>query len=178
MRETETKILGVNPRTIAARLKKLGARQTQKTRLVVDWYRLKGVTEGTDPWFLRIRTGTGKSEVTWKAHSKILGASRSHKEINLDVPSHELTGQLFESIGLEHYAHQEKDRTSWNLKRWSFDLDQYPNMPAYLEIEAPSEKSIQAAITLLDLTGHRAMPEGERTLIQREYGLDWYNMRF
>ncbi len=179
MKEIETKILDVNPRGIKARLKKLGAKQIQKGRLVVDWYGPKGLTHaGDDPWFLRIRTGGGKTEITWKAHSKVLGASRAHKEINTLLSSHAEAGALLEAIGLERYGHQEKDRISWVFKNWRFDLDQYPKMPAYLEIESNSEKNVQAAIKLLKLEKHRAMPEGERTLIQREYKLDWYDMRF
>ncbi len=179
MHEIETKILDVQPRSLTAKLKKLGAKETLKTRLIVDWFGPKGLTHaGDDPWFMRVRTGSGKTEITWKAHSKVLGASRSHKEINVGVSGHQQACALLEAIGLENYAHQEKDRTSWTLKNWKFDLDRYPQMPAYLEIESGSEKSVQAAIKLLGLQKHRAMPEGERTLIQREYKLDWYDMRF
>ena len=179
MHEIETKILNVSPRAIAARLKKLGARQTLKTRLVVDWFGPRGLTHaGDDPWFLRVRTGAGKTEITWKAHSKILGASRSHKEINVAASSHEQACAILTAVGLENYAHQEKDRVSWTLKRWKFDLDKYPKMPGYLEIESSSEQNIQKAIALLGLIKHRALPEGERTLIEREYKLNWRDMKF
>ena len=179
MRELETKILDISPRAIAAQLKKLGAKQTFKGRMVVDWYGPKGLTHaGDDPWFLRVRSSGQKTEITWKAHSKILGASRAHKEINVAAGSHKQACEILAAIGLENYAHQEKDRTSWKLKGWSFDLDKYPNMPAYLEIETTSEQNIQKAIKLLGLTKHRALPEGERTLITREYKLNWSDMRF
>lgn len=179
MHEIETKILEVSPRLIAAKLKKLGAKQALKTRLVVDWFGPRGLTHaGDDPWFLRVRTGANKTEITWKTHSKILGASRSHKEINVAVSSHGQACAILSALGLENYAHQEKDRTSWTLRQWKFDLDQYPGMPPYLEIESSSEQNIQKAIALLDLTKHRALPEGERTLINREYKLNWCNMRF
>ena len=81
-------------------------------------------------------------------------------------------------MGLERYAHQEKYRISWLYKRWRFDLDQYPGMPAYLEIEGYSGKHIRQALELLGLSGHKTSSEGERILIQKEYGLNWYDMRF
>ncbi len=76
------------------------------------------------------------------------------------------------------YGHQEKDRISWVYKKWRFDLDQYPSMPAYLEIEGESEGSIQEAIKFLELEDKIATPEGERNVIEKNYKLDWFDMRF
>ncbi len=177
--EVETKILNVNRDVLAERFLVLGAEKILATRLTVDWFRPEGVKEGEEDWFLRIRTSSeGATEVTWKGKSEKLGASRRHKEINVKVPDHETMAALFEAIGLARYAHQEKDRTSWRLKDWRFDLDQYPGMPAYLEIEGTDEAHIQEAISLLNLRAHEACSEGERILIQTKYGLDWYAMKF
>ncbi|HRH32759.1 MAG TPA: CYTH domain-containing protein [bacterium] len=179
MNEIETKILDIDQASVEKSLVALNAHQTQKTRLVVDWYRIKGIQEGEDPWFLRIRTNSeGKNEVTWKAKSDILGVARKHKEINFLVPEPEKLSDLFEELGLEKYAHQEKDRTSFSLKDWIFDIDQYPGMPAYLEIEGQSEEHVKEAIQLLKLENNRTWAEGERKLIQDIYNLDWYKMNF
>ncbi|MBX4205551.1 MAG: CYTH domain-containing protein [Candidatus Doudnabacteria bacterium] len=179
MNETETKILDVDTDSIRALMTKIGAFEIQDTKLIVDWFRLKGTKEGEDPWYLRIRSNReSASEVTWKGKSDILGASRTHKEINFSIQDGEKLSDLFGQIGLEKYAHQEKFRTSWTLRDWRFDLDQYPGMPAYLEIEGKSENHIQEAIKLLALEDHKHSSEGERLLIQTEYKLDWYNMKF
>ena len=116
--------------------------------------------------------------MTWKAKSKILGAARKHKEINFFISEPGKLSDLFESIGLERYAHQEKDRTSYAFKKWAFDIDEYPDMPPFLEIEGISEKHIQESLELLGLESNRTWAEGERTLIQKVYGLDWYSMTF
>ena len=153
--------------------------KVQETRLIVDWYRIKGIIEGEDPWFLRIRSNSeGKHEVTWKAKSDILGIARKHKEINFNITEPEKLADLFEELGLEKYAHQEKDRTTFKFKDWQFDIDQYPKMPTYLEIEGPSEESIKEAIILFGLKDNKTWAKGERILIQDTYGLDWYDMRF
>lgn len=179
MYEVETKVLDVDAAALAEQLQELGARQVQDTKLVVDWFRQPEWREGDDEWYLRIRSySDGKAEVTWKGRSEKLGVSRKHKEINFLVPDPEIIADLFEAIGLERYAHQEKFRKSWMLEDWRFDLDQYPGMPAYLEIEGASEEHIQQALLMLDVIGHKTSSEGERVLIQTEYGLDWYNMRF
>jgi len=177
--EIETKVLGIEVKKVKKKLILLGAKKTQETRLIVDWYRIKGIKEGEDPWFLRIRSNSaGKYEVTWKAKSDILGVARKHKEINFLIAEPEKLADLFEELGLEKYAHQEKDRTSFSLKNWAFDIDQYPKMPAYLEIEGNSEENVNEAIKILGLGKNKTWAKGERILIQDTYGLDWYNMKF
>ena len=180
MREIETKILEVDKNEIRKNLNSLGAKEIQDTRLVVDWFGPKGLThKGDDPWYLRVRTKTdGVIEVSWKSLPKISGNTRHSDEVNLNVSNGELAYKLFESIGLENYAHQEKDRVSFDLKDWKFDLDQYPGMPAYLEIEGKSHEHVQEAIKLLGLEGHTSIGEGERVLIEKKYGLNWSDMRF
>ncbi len=177
--ETETTVLNIDARAITEKLTALGAVKTQDTMLSVDWYRIRGTKEGKDPWFLRIRSDArGMHEVTWKARSDILGTTRRHKEINFLIAEPAKLANLFEELGLEKYAHQDKKRTSFRFKDWSFDIDTYPKMPPYLEIEGTSEKHVREAIVLLGLQGHRTWAEGERILAQKIYGLDWYEMQF
>ena len=99
-----------------------------------------------------------------------------HRDKGVGEP--EKLADLFEELGLEEYAHQEKDRTSFTLKNWQFDIDEYPGMPAFLEIEGNSEEEVKKAIKLLSLEDNRTWAQGERTLIQDVYKLDWYNMKF
>lgn len=104
--------------------------------------------------------------------------TRKHKEINFNILEPEKLSDLFDELELEKYAHQEKDRTSFTYEDWQFDIDQYPNMPAYLEIEGTSEENVKEAIKLLGLENNKTWAKGERILIQDTYGLDWYNMKF
>lgn len=180
--EIETKVLDIDGEAIKKKLIELGATKTKETILRVDWWRPKGIGEGEDPWFLRIRSyGSGadiKYEVTWKAKSEILGTARKHKEINFMIPEPEKLSELFEELGLELYAHQDKERVSFTLKDWAFDIDTYPKMPPYLEIEGTSEAHVNEAVALLGLEKNRTWAKGERILIQDIYHLDWYEMRF
>jgi adenylate cyclase class 2 len=177
--EIETKVLDIDEKKVIKSLILLKAKKIQKTTLTVDWYRPIGTKEGEDLWFLRIRSNSeGKHEVTWKAKSNISNGVRKHKEINFNIDTPEQLSDLFQEIGLEKYAHQEKIRTTFSLKDWTFDIDQYPGMPAFLEVEGPSEKSVKKAISLLGLESNKTWAKGERILIQDIYGLDWYEMRF
>ncbi len=177
--EIETKVLDISIKKVRETLAAAGATKTQETRLVVDWYRIKGTRPGEDPWFLRIRSNSsGKHEVTWKAKSDVIGIARKHKEINFFIEEPEQLSDLFEELGLEKYAHQEKDRISYDYKDWHFDLDTYPGIPPYLEIEGTSEMHIIEAVKLLGLDSNRTWATGERKLIEDVYKTDWYDMRF
>ncbi len=177
--EVETKVLDIEPDRITAKLLSLGALKNKEVKLMVDWYRPKGVGEGEDPWFLRIRSDSeGGHEVTWKAKSDLTGISRKHKEINFLISEPEKLADLFEELGLEKYAHQDKYRTSFSLRDWQLDIDQYPGAPAFLEIEGLNDEHLKEGLKLLGLESNRTWAKGERLLIQEVYGLNWYDMKF
>jgi adenylate cyclase class 2 len=179
MLEIETKILEVDVKDISEKLVKLGAKQIQDAVLKVDWFSLPDLLKENHPWYLRVRSySTGKVEITWKGKPEIIDNVRQVKEVNVLVDSHEKTAMLFESLGLVCYAHQEKKRISWKLGDTQFDLDTYPKMLPYLEIEAKSAKEISEMIQKLNLEKYATWNEGERILIEEKYKLDWHNMRF
>jgi len=179
MQEIETKVLEIDVEDIKKKLQSLGAKEIQDTRLTVDWYSPSGVGKKEHDWYLRIRTDrNGKSEATYKSAPKIDGNIKQVEEISVQVSDPKSMSNLFEKIGFVNYAHQEKDRISWALKDWRFDLDKYPSMPAYLEIEGKSHEHVQEAIKLLKLEKYESVGVGERLLIEQKYKLNWSLMRF
>ncbi len=177
--EIETKILDINADEVKSKLLALGAKKIQETRLSVNWYQTKGEKEGSANWFLRIRSNSeGKHEVTWKGDPQTMGIAKVRREINFLVEEPEKVADLFKELGLEKYGHQEKDRTSYEYQDWHFDIDQYPGMPPFLEIEGKSEEHIKEGMKLLGLENNRTYNKGERALIQEIYNLDWYQMKF
>ncbi len=177
--EIETKVLDIDADNIKAKLISLGAVKKQETRLLVDWYQEIGTKEGSADWFLRIRSNSqGQHEVTWKGDPQTIGIAKVRREINFFIEEPEKLAELFKELGLEKYAYQEKDRTSFTLKDWLIEIDQYPNIPPFLEIEGNSEEHLKEAIKVLGLEDNKTWAKGERILIQEVYKLDWYNMRF
>jgi len=177
--EIETKVLDITKDSIIRKIKKLGGKGGKREKLTVDWFRTVGVKNGEDLWYLRIRSYDNKKhEVTWKSKSKISGNVRKHKEINFLLDEPKKLADLFSEIDLENYAHQEKYRTSFVFKNWRFDIDEYPEMPAFIEIEGKSEKHVNEGLKLLGLENNKTWSGGERTLIEEVYKLDWYKMKF
>jgi adenylate cyclase class 2 len=177
--EVETKVLDIDVKELLAKLKSLKAKKVDDVLLKVDWYQAEDTIAGEEKWFLRIRSYNDKKfEVTWKAKSDILGTARRHKEINFNIGDPLKLGDLFEEVGLKKYAHQEKRRISFTYKKWRFDIDFYPDTPAFLEIEGQSESHVKEAMKLLGLSKNRTWADGERKLITNVFGLNWYDMRF
>lgn len=177
--ECETKILEVNKVEIVQKLEGLGSKKLQEIRLFVDWYCTKGSNPDSHPWYLRIRKySDGRAECTWKSKPVESGIMRTHKEINFMLPEPDQLAALFTELDLEVYAHQEKDRISYQLKDWRFDMDTYPGIPTYLEIEGKDETHIKEAIALLGLENFKATSHNERKLIAEDYKVKWTDMRF
>ncbi len=177
--EIETKVLDINIDEIKGKLAVLGAQKKQETRLYVDWYQVTGTEEGSEDWFLRIRSNSErKHEVTWKAKSHTKRIAKIQKEINFFIEEPEKLVDLFMELGLEKYARQEKDRISFIYLDWQFDIDRYPGMPPFLEIEGKNEEHLKDAMRLLGLENNKTWVKGERVLVQEVYGLNWHNMKF
>lgn len=177
--EVEVKILAVDVEAVTKTLADVGAEKILETRFSVDWFQEKGTRENHEPWFLRVRTTSqGQAEVTWKGKVALLGTARAQQEFNIKIDNSVKMTSLFLGIGLEHYAHQEKDRISWRYEDWQFDLDTYPGVPPYLEIEGKDEAHIQEAVKFLRLEDCESTTEGERRLIQEVYRLNWHQMSF
>lgn len=178
-KEIEISVLEIDKSKTIAKLKVLGAKQTQKELLKVYWYCYIGDNPEDLPWFLRVRSYSDKKfEVTWKSRSRKDSHSRSHKEINFIVNNIHEIKEFFEAIGMEMYAHQEKERISFTLKDWKFDIDTYPNIPTYIEIEGINNKHIQEALKLLGLQNNPIWNQGERLLIDNYYHKNWYDLKF
>lgn len=177
--ESEIKILEVNPEVILATMEKIGAQKILETRLHVDWFCPKGVKEGEEPWQLLLNSNAeGMAEVVWKGKTEIIGMARRMHEIFFIASDGASVKSLFTEFGLKRYAHQEKDRISWLKDGWRFNLDRFPQIPPYLEIEGRDESHIKEAIRLLGLQDYKHTSDSERVVIQMTYHNNWHDISF
>lgn len=73
------------------------------------------------------------------------------KEINLVVDSYEAAKDFLTNIGLEQKSYQESKRESWTLDGVDIELDEWPWVPPYIELEAKTEKSLRSVADKLQL---------------------------
>jgi adenylate cyclase, class 2 len=157
MEEIEVKFLNINPSEIEAKLEKIGAKKIGEyfqrwfSFDYPDWRLDK---EGA---WIRLRDeGDGKIKLAFK---KRLGMKNQDATVNDDgmeeiethVDDFDKVALMLEKIGLvaKHYA--EKKRTRWEKDDIEFDIDIYPELEPYLEIESTSWEKIDLAIKLLEL---------------------------
>ncbi len=157
MEEIEVKYLNINPDEIQEKLKAIGAKKTgeyfQRWR-VFDYPDWRLDKEGA---WLRLRDeGNGKITLTFKKRLGMMsweGAvnDAGMEEIETYVDDFNKVGSVFEKIGFveKHYA--EKKRIRWEKDGIEFDIDMYPELEPYLEIETTSWDKIDKAIKLLGL---------------------------
>lgn len=73
------------------------------------------------------------------------------KEVNVIVNNFEAACSMLEALGLTSYAYQETKRESWKLDDAEIEIDTWPWIPTFVEIEAKSEESVKNAAKKLEL---------------------------
>ncbi len=131
--EFEVKILAIDIDEIIVKLAELGAEkigEKQQRRFVYDLMPKK------ENLWIRLRTDGQKTTMTLKEiqNDKIDGT----KEIEILVDDFDKTKIFLEKLGYEHKSYQENRRTSYILDGVEIEIDLWPLIPPYVEIEGKS----------------------------------------
>ncbi len=154
MEEKEVKFLDIDVPKIEQKLLSLGAKKEFSIlykRKVFDYPDLR---LNKDWSWVRLRDEGDKVTLTYK---KRLGANttqhgdESMEEIEVVVDNFAKTALFLEKIGLKEKFYEENQRTRYVLNTIHFDIDTWPLIPSYLEIEATSWEEVDQAIELLEL---------------------------
>ena len=143
MREVETKILEIDVDNVRRKLKKLGAKKVFDGPIHMisfDYPDEKLEKQGV---FLRVRKVGDQCEVCFKGKKERKGGIKSREETQVLTSDYDTTVKIFEKLGFQRFFEGGKHRESYKLGRISFEIDTYAEFPAYLEIEAPSEKEVK-----------------------------------
>lgn len=165
--EWEAKILDVDPLLMANAIIAKGGRQLGTTVLLRRY--VYDIAPGDSARWIRLRDTGSKFTLAVKevSHDGIDGTD----EVEVDVGSFEGTAELLRKLGFAPRSYQENRRTSFVLEGARLEIDEWPMIPAYLEIEADSRtKVIRVAEKLgfseADLTGENTVK------VYARYGID------
>ena len=165
--EIEAQFLDINKDEMRVKLKEIGAKCVKPEVL------MRRVVFYTGPHsFARVRDeGGGKIVMTYKNVSddkSILGT----KEVNLEIDNYE-DGVLFlRGCGLEEKAEQESYRETWEFGDVEICIDEWPWIPPFIEIEAPSEELVWDTAKKLGFNKSQAKFGSVDTTYQKYYGID------
>lgn len=167
--EIEAKFLDVNHDEIRKKLKALGAKLEQPMRLMrrknYDYKDRRLENEKTG--WVRVRDEGDKITLAYKQleDRTLLGT----KEVSLDVNDFEATCRFLENIGLEVQSYQETKRESWTIGEIQIELDEWPWIKPFIEIEAPDEASLKNVAAKLGYDWKDALHGSVEIVYQAEY---------
>lgn len=100
--------------------------------------------------WIRLRKTNKKTTLTVKHILKDNGTNiQQMMETEMSVPSMEIAKDFLKALGFSHKCYQEKRRISYVLNNHEIDIDTWPGVPTYMEIEGESEEDIQEILTVL-----------------------------
>jgi adenylate cyclase, class 2 len=154
MEEIEVKFLDVDSESLIKKLEKLGAKRIFERlykRRVFDYPDFS--LDDNYSW-VRLRDEGDQITLAFKQRikpGKEGENDQSMQESEITVSDFKETTNILLSIGLIEKSYQENKRIRYSFNGIEFDIDFWPNVPPYLEIEADSWEKIEEAIKLLEL---------------------------
>lgn len=203
IQELEIKILEIDRSELAKKFKKLGAMKTLDAITYIYCFdvskqidfsyvpkhlhevihKAKVLTQDgkslrQQNFHLRARRQANHYEFTLKYHTSQTGNFKKEIEVNVELTAKDwrnIRRDLF-LAGLHLVANQEKKRISYELEGedMHFDIDTWPRMPTYMEIEGPSEAKINEYIHRLGLENHATTNLSGEDLFKK-YNLSFYS---
>ena len=144
--EFEVRLLECDYKNIITRLKELNATFTGDNLQMRYCYDFNPVKENS---WIRLRTN---GKITTLTIKEIMDKSVSGtKESEIVVSSFEETDKILNKLGYFARSIQENRRVQYILDGVEIDIDFWPEIPPYLEIEGESEDSIKKVVEKLGL---------------------------
>lgn len=147
--EYEVRALNIDQKEIIKKIEELGGKKIGEydyKRIVYDFNPIQ-----ENKW-IRLRTNGKETTLTIKKIDSydIDGT----KETEVVVSDFEETNLILNELGYYSRSYQENKRIQYKLNDIELDIDTWPYIPTYLEIEGKNEKSVTDMIELLNLSDY------------------------
>lgn len=98
------------------------------------------------------------------------------QETEIEVSNIKEANSLLESLGFSYESYQKKIRTTYILDEFELDIDSWPGIPTYVEIEGKLEEELELFLNKL---GYSMKDTVSCTADQvyEKYGLSMFNNR-
>ncbi|MFH1508928.1 MAG: class IV adenylate cyclase [bacterium] len=154
--ECEVKFLNVNIEELETKLKKLGAKKVGEfhyKRRVYDYPDRRLDKKGA---WIRLRTDDKKTTLCYKERIGIKSHDgktndKTFHEVEFEVSDFEKAKEFMDNLGFKEKFYEENTRIRYMLNDIEFDIDTWPLLKPYLEIEAPTWDQVNEGIKLLEL---------------------------
>ncbi len=164
--EYEVRVLEINHEEMVKKLEDLGAEfkfEALQQRYVYD---LKPAVP--NKW-IRLRTNGKTSTITIKdVEAKSIDGT---KELEIVVDDFDKANEVLEVLGYKNRGFQQNKRTQYVLDGVEIDLDRWPLIPEYMEIEGKNEEEVYKIIDKLGIPREKLVTLDVAS-IYTHYGFD------
>jgi adenylate cyclase class 2 len=168
--EYEVRVLEINVEEMKNKLNSLGA------TLVEDVFQRRYLYDfnpvNPDKW-IRLRTNGNTTTLTIKdvKSSKIDGTH----EMEIEVNDFDTTNEILKELGYTPRGVQENRRIKYDLNGVEVDIDKWPRIPEYLEVEGKSEEEVYKTLELLGIEKDKAISLNTQSIYKEYYNIDLTN---
>ena len=164
--EYEIRVLEIDKQKLIDKLERLGAEikgDNEQRRYVYD------IIPKHDGKWIRLRTNGKKTTLTYK--NVVSTTIDGTKELEVEVSNFEKTNELLENMGIKNRGYQENRRTQYVLNGVEIDIDSWPMIPTYVEIEGKNEDEVLKTLDLLELPKDKVTTLDVESVYMK-YGID------
>ena len=165
--EYEARILEIDKDKLIKGLNKLSAKFVGE---VSQKRYLDNIIPKANGKWLRLRTNGKKTTLTYKSVEK--NSIDGTKELEIEVDNFENTNSLLELAGIKNKGYQENNRVQYVLDDVEIDIDTWPMIPTYVEIEGKSEESVLNIIKKLGINDKKITTLDVQSLYKEIYNID------
>lgn len=144
--EYELRILEISKDDMIKKLEELGAKINGTFKYKRYVYDLKPVQKGK---WIRLRTNGKSTTLTYK--DIVSNTIDGTKEVEFEVEDFDKTNEFLKLVGFISRSYQENERIQYILNDLEIDIDSWPMIPTYMEIEGKSEEDVMSIIQVLNL---------------------------
>lgn len=181
--EIEAKWLEIDHDEFRGKLKKLGAVQTRaRTEMVRATFDAKDGSLKKKRGWVRVRDEGDKVTMSYKQVDNT-GVDGT-KEVSVVVDDFWRAVDFVERLGMVRKSLQETRRESWELDGVEIDLDEWPWLPTFVELEAENEEELKRVAEKLGLQMEDAMHGSVDYVVVKYYDVtndevnSWEEIRF
>lgn len=176
MQEIELKILNIDKQKTVERLGKMGAEFVEQVKIHDKQFdfpdgRIKQADE-----LLRLRLIGDRGEIAYKDKRRSEDGFKIVEETETHIQDVAAMEKILRKLGLDSKYDREKIRISFKKGNVKFEIDQYPKIPTYIEMEGPKEEITPA----VEWLGYAMSDTTDMTATQvlKSYGVDPSSLHF
>ena len=171
--EYECTLINLDIQRFIKKIEKLGAKKEGEYFQKRYVYDLNPVDE--NKW-IRLRTNGVKSTLTIKniENNQIIGGT---KEIELEVSNFETTNEILNVLGYYARNYQENKRIIYVLGNIEIDIDTWPLIPTYVEIEGKCEADVKNFVEKLNINKENITNYDVVSIYKNFYNIDVLNIK-